>query len=1115
MRLCGFEPGSARYKDEHVAGGLLSLHAELAVLSVHAAPQTILPVGGYFMRFGAGVGTELAPSFLADAAPEDAWCQSLPDNSRWEDLPGEGQVSVGEWLPPALKEGDRAEWGIPPVPAAFARPLPAKGPVEVRLRMHSIRLHIQEAPPRAPPPYALATSDGVAQADAAATASALCSTRLQRLEAHLKVGDGTTSVCDASLLGISVVGRAKRGDEYEQELLSMMVEEPVSERESGSSPAGECAGAGATAPIAGAAASIAEESAEHAAWERRPSTASEAPPTEGAGSGVHDELNVTERGAELMRAQSVQFAVEGDAPVLVVDVAHSYHAGGTMRLAGTVRLRRLRVVAMAALLGRSLAWVLALAKGNTLNVDDVAASELVNESSAPPLPSSGEEVRTPPMRIKLVLDLALPLIVVPSPKLACAAVLVAAGDFHLTADLTAPESESDAPPQLHELLARLSNVQVLVAPPQLHWRRGESDAFRSSRLLTEHWLLKRKARPHWLLPQMGLTLTATQTVAEELMPTSHLVMGSTRDPVRDLTPVDEDGLDAESDDLDAESDDAPATAPPWPPVRPPAAAASIERKRVDVLLELSTSTVSFAVNEAAFLHALVDEVVALLFIGLSDSKVGAGAGAGAGGGAGGGGGAARHAAPAGAVVATQKRAPTAMRPGIMDADASTATRPPSPVDAAGGRQAQASVDASVREGDADDFEFEERSLLSPTLAKPQTDQADRPASRLPYVRVELKCDGGIWVRLVDDVEDALMPLYEVGVQHLSADVEGTLGESDEVGDQGADDVVITFVDGQAKFALMVEASHFNENNGYWEPLVEQWYLNGKWESAAAHSKRMRERRTSRASAGSGSRRESVDDVGAPDDGPPVHRFSLTAAYVLNINVTHAMLASLIEVQRIVQAANLRQAQQWERQQQAQRLEARRKRKAAEAASAVGFAMGTLASLGADGPLRSASPLGQLRSASPHAQLRTESPPMPQLNVIARQTSDDSVFDSCSSMSRPAALSTFSSSTGMLEEAPEMDDDSDGETEIKFMPYAVCNSTELMLRFESTSTATAGRKDVRPGTTVAFETPGQAAAQRRAEVQGGPMPEGRIKPDSDGTPAEAVTSNCEELVTQAR
>ena len=67
VRLSGFEPGSPRYER---CGGLLALHVELATLSIHLTPKTLLPVGNYALSVAAGMG-QMGRQFLSEVNPPD------------------------------------------------------------------------------------------------------------------------------------------------------------------------------------------------------------------------------------------------------------------------------------------------------------------------------------------------------------------------------------------------------------------------------------------------------------------------------------------------------------------------------------------------------------------------------------------------------------------------------------------------------------------------------------------------------------------------------------------------------------------------------------------------------------------------------------------------------------------------------------------------------------------------------------------------------------------------------------------------------------------------------------------------------------------------------------
>ena len=76
---------------------------------------------------------------------------------------------------------------------------------------------------------------------------------------------------------------------------------------------------------------------------------------------------------------------------------------------------------------------------------------------------------------------------------------------------------------------------------------------------------------------------------------------------------------------------------------------------------------------------------------------------------------------------------------------------------------------------------------------------------------------------------------------------------------------------------------------------------------------------------------------------------------------------------------------------------------------------------------------------------------------------------------------------------EEEEEEDGGVEIKFMPRAVRNLTELPLRFASVGSNNEpvdileqSGTDVKPLATVAFESEEQAEAQRQADIAGGQM-----------------------------
>ena len=169
-----------------------------------------------------------------------------------------------------------------------------------------------------------------------------------------------------------------------------------------------------------------------------------------------------------------------------------------------------------------------------------------------------------------------------------------------------------------------------------------------------------------------------------------------------------------------------------------------------------------------------------------------------------------------------------------------------------------------------------------------------------------------------------------------------LGESDEVDPDATDGPPLTLTSGNASTAIMLEASallsppsllrlltslrlpltlsacfrrlpqasHFNEHNGHWEPVVEPWHIAGWWIGVSEPAGAVSGSGSGSGGSGERERRNSNDDTrgergydgegeGGPREGGggtrSAHTITLTADDVLNVNVTHAMLVSAIEV----------------------------------------------------------------------------------------------------------------------------------------------------------------------------------------------------------------------------
>ena len=287
---------------------------------------------------------------------------------------------------------------------------------------------------------------------------------------------------------------------------------------------------------------------------------------------------------------------------------------------------------------------------------------------------------------------------------------------------------------------------------------------------------------------------------------------------------------------------------------------------------------------------------------------------------------------------------------------------------------------------------------------------------LPALKLDVVCEGGIWVHVVDDAEDALMPLYEAGVQRIEMRIEGALGEAREVSiseitiDEGG--TALGMLSGIAHIAFVLQASHFNASNGHWEPVIEPWHLFGSWSRASV----------SRASAAemapTSSSTFSADVHGADETTtesmPHAQRITLRANESLDVNLTHAMLVSLVDVDRVVRQAKLRHAHQTHQE--------RRRAQAAE-----------------------------LKRATRRNGRAHDSADCVEEGDVARD-----------SMDSVRITDDGSEATDDEEGDHESDDDGD-EAQIKFMPCAVRNLTELELHFATSAAAAAaalpGRRNV--------------------------------------------------------
>ena len=318
-----------------------------------------------------------------------------------------------------------------------------------------------------------------------------------------------------------------------------------------------------------------------------------------------------EKGKALMRAAPKKGAVPGDLPLLEVKMTTETVGAAQGKLAQDhtevkVRVRRMRVIARATALGHLTGWDDALTSGWRNVKDDMAVTEMQASADAGAEGvSQSAQAASRPMRAapQVALDLRVrgPLLVLPSPSLPSAGVLVRVGDLKVLGGLTMVEG--GAPPIVHKVVARLNTTQVLVAPPQIHSKYG---AWHLSRLLTEDWRLVDGANPHLLIPHLGVQVNAETVAIREATPRDDGGASSSRASRRSEPPMPTIQSSYEGETSGREpSDSTRDRASSQAGVSRPA-------KKLCITVALSSATVSLAVSEAVFLQSLLPEVGQLI-----------------------------------------------------------------------------------------------------------------------------------------------------------------------------------------------------------------------------------------------------------------------------------------------------------------------------------------------------------------------------------------------------------------------------------------------------------------------------------------------------------------------
>ena len=86
-----------------------------------------------------------------------------------------------------------------------------------------------------------------------------------------------------------------------------------------------------------------------------------------------------------------------------------------------------------------------------------------------------------------------------------------------------------------------------------------------------------------------------------------------------------------------------------------------------------------------------------------------------------------------------------------------------------------------------------------------------PTSAKLVMHFTMECSGGLHAAIIDDVGVGVLPLFELGIDHLS--LNGVFITERESGN---------LEDANVQASLELAASFFNASNGYWEPAIEPW-----------------------------------------------------------------------------------------------------------------------------------------------------------------------------------------------------------------------------------------------------------------------------------------------------
>ena len=427
----------------------------------------------------------------------------------------------------------------------------------------------------------------------------------------------------------------------------------------------------------------------------------------------------------------------------------------------------LRVVLFVQLLARVHACLVASLGGFREAVDRAARTAVADA-----VQDDGALDTSPAPLVLLRMLVHGPLVVVPSPSLACAAVLLRLGDVHLHNEFErkACARKHGAPALFERVQARLCASQLLAA--------GDGN-----KVLDAQWNLLPGCRPHWALQESELRLTLEHMRRCE-------EGGGGDGGSGDGGGGEGGGGEGGGGEGGGEGEEGGgATADGTVGSTPERAEVLAETPpEVSVSVRLSPVHLSLVYSEVLLMHDIATQLAPLLQpadVALEDSRGVECGGCG------------------------------------DDGERGDASDTPLPLNG---------ISSPVRGLER------ASSTTSMSPASLRSARADEPGAGVWTARLgvllELECEQGVWLRLLDDSEGATLPLAELGLRQLLGHMRCSLG-SKYGGGGGGGGGGHQLLEGEARLRLQLQASNFNPRNGAWEPVLEPWSLHASWDLSAS------------------------------------------------------------------------------------------------------------------------------------------------------------------------------------------------------------------------------------------------------------------------------------------